>query len=71
MERVAARVAVAEGLRAEAPKVEVMVEAEVVLSLVAPEPLVLLVAAALAGCWAEFGFSPPSDAAGQVADKAC
>jgi hypothetical protein len=67
----AAGEAVAEGSRAEAQTVEVMVEAEVAPSLAALEPLFLLVAAALAACWAESGFSPPWGATGQVAGKAC
>ncbi len=51
--------------------VEVQVEVAVDQSPVALEPQVLLVAAALAECWAESGFSLPSDAAGQAADTAC
>ena len=67
MEQAARGVAAVEGSRVEALTVEVAVAP----SLVVLEPVFLLVAVALAGCWAESGFSPPWGAAGQAAGKAC
>ena len=58
-----------EGSRVEALRVEV--EVAVALSLVVLEPVFLLVAVALAGCWVKSGFSPPWGAAGQAAGKVC